>query len=222
MEYLRNACYLVAINLRLMKSFLLFCLLTTLLVPAKAQFFQFGIRGDVSSYNVHYQDFTNANNVSIASSSDLGMHLGFYSRIQLLGFYIQPELLYTRTGSQLTTTTAATSTTSDLRFQRLDVPVLLGKQFFGILRVNTGPVFSSLIRADLTESNIKDNITDAYNNNTVGFQVGVGLDVWKLLLDLKYEGSLGKFGESISTGGQSFTTDARPSQWLLSVGYRIF
>jgi hypothetical protein len=205
-----------------MKKLLLLLLLAAATVPAQAQFFQLGMRGGVSSYNVRYQDFTNSNNVSIESSSDLGMHLGFYSRIQVLGFYVQPELLYTRTGSQITTTTGNNSNTADLRFQRIDVPVLVGKKFFGVFRGNAGPVFSSLIRADLTESNIKANITDAYRNNTVGFQVGVGLDIWKLVLDLKYEGSLGKFGEAITTGGQSFATDARPSQWLLSVGYRVF
>jgi hypothetical protein len=205
-----------------MKKLLLLLLLAAATIPAQAQFFQLGMRGGVSSYNVRYQDFTNSNNVSIESSSDLGVHLGFYSRIQVLGFYVQPELLYTRTGSQITTTTGNNSNTADLRFQRIDVPVLVGKKFFGVFRGNAGPVFSSLIRADLTESNIKANITDAYRNNTVGFQVGVGLDIWKLVLDLKYEGSLGKFGESITTGGQSFATDARPSQWLLSVGYRVF
>jgi hypothetical protein len=205
-----------------MKKLLLLMLLAAATVPTQAQFFQLGMRGGVSSYNVRYQDFTNSNNVSIESSSDLGMHLGFYSRIQVLGFYVQPELLYTRTGSQITTTTGNNSNTADLRFQRIDVPVLVGKKFFGVFRGNAGPVFSSLIRADLTESNIKANITDAYRNNTVGFQVGVGLDIWKLVLDLKYEGSLGKFGEAITTGGQSFATDARPSQWLLSVGYRVF
>lgn len=205
-----------------MKKLLLMLLLAAAAIPAQAQFFQLGIRGGVSSYNVRYQDFTNINNVSIESSSDLGMHLGFYSRLQVLGFYVQPELLYTRTGSQITTTTNTSTTVSDLQFQRIDVPVLVGKKFFGLLRANAGPVFSSLIRADLTESNVKANISDAYRNNTVGFQVGVGLDIWKLVLDLKYEGSLGKFGESITTGGQSFTTDARPSQWIISLGYRVF
>lgn len=205
-----------------MKKLLFLLLLAATAIPAQAQFFQLGIRGGVSSYNVRYQDFTNINNVSIESNSDLGMHLGFYSRIQVLGFYVQPELLYTRTGSQITTSTPNQTTTSDLRFQRIDVPVLVGKKFLGVFRGNAGPVFSSLIRADLTESNVKANISDAYRNNTVGFQVGVGVDIWKLVLDLKYEGSLGKFGESITTGGQSFTTDARPSQWLISVGYRVF
>lgn len=205
-----------------MKKLLLLLLFAASVAPARAQFFQLGIRGGVSSYNVHYQNITNPNNVSIASSSGLGTHLGFYSRIQVLGFYVQPELLYTRTSSQITTTTPTSTGTSSLHFQRIDLPVLVGKEFFGVFRTNAGPVFSSLLRADLTESNIKGNITDAYRNNTVGFQVGFGFDIWKLMIDLKYEGSLSKFGDNIATSGQNFVTDARPSQWLLSIGYQVF
>lgn len=207
-----------------MKKFSLLVILgLSLSFAAEAQFFQFGMRGGISSYNVRYQDFTNVNNFSLESSSKTGFHLGFYSRVQLLGFYVQPELLYNRTGSLITTTAPnGVSTTSDLTFQRLDVPVLVGKRFLRIFRGNVGPVFSNLLRADLEENNISNNISTAYRNSTVGFQVGAGVDIWKLVIDLKYEGSLGKFGESISAGGQSFSTDARPSQWLLSVGYRIF
>jgi hypothetical protein len=42
------------------------------------------------------------------------------------------------------------------------------------------------------------------------------------MIDLKYEGSLSKFGDNIATSGQNFVTDARPSQWLLSIGYQVF
>ncbi len=188
---------------------------------ASAQFFQLGIRGGLNSYNVRYDEIT-VNNISIESASKNGLHLGFYSRVQLLGFYIQPELLYTRMGSSITTTANGTSSTADLTFQRIDIPVLAGKSFFGIVRVNAGPVFSNLLKADLNENNLTQNITDTYRNNTVGFQFGVGVDFWKLVIDAKYEGSLMRFGSSITTNGQSFTTDARPSQWLLSIGYRVF
>lgn len=206
-----------------MKKFvlLLFCLGTS--YASHAQFFQLGIRGGLSSYNVRYQDFTNINNFSLESNSKTGVHLGFYSRVQLAGFYVQPELLYNRTGSSITTTAPnGVSTVSDLTFQRIDVPVLAGKRFFRLFRTNAGPVFSSLVRAELEENKVSSNISTAYRNSTVGFQIGAGLDIWKLVIDLKYEGSLGKFGESINAGGQSFATDARPSQWLIAVGYRVF
>lgn len=202
-------------KLRFLACFILLC------SSASAQFFQFGIRGGVNSYDVRYDEVT-LNNVSIESASKNGLHLGFYSRVQVLGFYIQPELLYTRMGSSITTTTNGTASTADLTFQRIDIPVLAGKKFFGMLRVNAGPVFSNLLKADLNENNLTQNITSTYRNNTVGFQFGVGLDLWKLVIDAKYEGSLMRFGNSISTNGQTFTTDARPSQWMLSVGYRVF
>lgn len=204
-----------------MKSIRIAALLLFISTGAFAQFFQLGIRGGVNSYNVRYDAIT-VNNISIESASKNGLHLGFYSRIQVLGFYVQPELLYTRMGSSITTSTNGNASTADLTFQRIDIPVLAGKKFFGLLRVNGGPVFSNLLKADLNENNLSQNITDTYRNNTVGFQVGLGLDFWKLVVDAKYEGSLMRFGNSISTNGQTFNTDARPSQWLLSVGYRVF
>lgn len=203
------------ITIRLLTFFML---LTT---GAVAQIFQLGIRGGVNSYDVRYKEIT-VNNISIESASKNGLHLGFYSRVQILGFYVQPELLYTRMGSSITTTTNGNASTANLSFQRIDIPVLVGKEFFGLLRINGGPVFSNLLKADLNENNLTQNITDTYRNNTVGFQVGVGIDFWKLVIDAKYEGSLMRFGNSISTNGQTFTTDARPSQWMLSVGYRVF
>lgn len=204
-----------------MKFLHLVAFFTLLNSAAFAQIFQLGIRGGVNSYDVRYKEIT-VNNISIESASKNGLHLGFYSRVQILGFYVQPELLYTRMGSSITTTTNGNASTADLMFQRIDVPILAGKEFFGLLRVNGGPVFSNLLKADLNENNLTQNITDTYRNNTVGFQVGIGLDIWKLIIDAKYEGSLMRFGNSISTNGQTFNTDARPSQWILSVGYRVF
>ena len=51
-----------------------------------------------------------------------------------------------------------------------------------------------------------------------GFQAGIGLDISKLSLDARYEGSLSRLGESFSVGGADFPLDARPSQWIISLG----
>ena len=48
---------------------------------------------------------------------------------------------------------------------------------------------------------------------------GSGLDISKLSLDFRYEGSLSKLGESLSVGGSEFALDARPSQWIISLGF---
>ena len=54
---------------------------------------------------------------------------------------------------------------------------------------------------------------------TWGFQAGLGVDVSKFSLDVRYEGSLSKLGESFSVGGNDFALDARPTQWIISLGF---
>jgi hypothetical protein len=43
--------------------------------------------------------------------------------------------------------------------------------------------------------------------------------VSKISLDVRYEGSLSKLGDSFTVGGQDFNLDARPSQWVFSLGF---
>lgn len=205
-----------------MKSILLvlFLLLTTL---ANAQIFQLGPRFGVSSSNVNVDQVTNANMRTISQSdARLGFHAGLYSRITLLGFYVQPEMLFTSTSSEIAIQSANATEISRLNFARLDVPVLVGKRFFGFARANIGPVFSTLLKADIRSGNITEDIREQYANATVGFQMGIGLDIWKLSADLKYEGSFSALGDNLQFGGQTFATSTRPSQFILSVGYRLF
>ncbi|MHC1704626.1 MAG: hypothetical protein AB9846_12020 [Tenuifilaceae bacterium] len=69
---------------------------------ANAQFLRFGVKGGVSSSNVKFDDITNittTNNLKEFAveqgESKLGLHFGFFGRIQILGLFIQPELLFT-------------------------------------------------------------------------------------------------------------------------------
>ncbi|MCA1746501.1 MAG: hypothetical protein LC655_02305, partial [Bacteroidales bacterium] len=55
---------------------------------------------------------------------------------------------------------------------------------------------------------------------TWGFQAGVGVDLFKrLAIDLRHEGSLSKYGESFTVDGISHNFDARPTQYIVTLGY---
>jgi opacity protein-like surface antigen len=55
---------------------------------------------------------------------------------------------------------------------------------------------------------------------TWGFQAGIGIDVFKkLAVDARYEGSLSKYGDSFNVGGTDHNFDARPSQWIIALGW---
>jgi hypothetical protein len=201
----------------------LFALFLFVSTVANAQLFQIGPRFGVSSSNIKVDQVTNANMRTISQSdARLGFHAGLYTRVTILGFYVQPELLFTSTSSEIQIQSANATEISRLNFARLDVPVLVGKRFFGFARANIGPVFSTLLQADIRSGNITEDIREQYAAATVGFQMGVGLDIWKLSADLKYEGSFSALGESLQFGGQTFATSTRPSQFILSVGYRLF
>ncbi|MCK7536999.1 MAG: hypothetical protein MZV63_41575 [Marinilabiliales bacterium] len=63
-------------------------------------------------------------------------------------------------------------------------------------------------------------VKEEFNGTTWGYQVGLGLDVFKkLTIDLKYEGSLSKLGDGVKIGGEVQDFDSRNSKIILSLGW---
>jgi len=189
-----------------------------------AQLFQFGLRGGVSSSQIKIDD-TDTWRVD-EEESEFGFHAGVFARIQppLIGLYVQPELLFSSTGGTVTVEDVSNDVENqvlDYNFNRIDIPVMVGWKF-GVLRLNVGPTFNVITKAERKVGpDDVVSIKDEYKNATIGYQAGAGLDLGPLLLDLKYEGSLSKYGESISLGGQQFATDHRNNQLILSVGIKL-
>ena len=59
-----------------------------------------------------------------------------------------------------------------------------------------------------------------YRNATIGYQAGVGFDLFKrLTFDAMYGGSLAKkFGDAVTIDGQTFTLDSSEPTFMLSLG----
>jgi hypothetical protein len=104
-----------------------------------------------------------------------------------------------------------------VNFSRIDIPLLVGVKL-GPARINAGPVGSYVIKETTDLSAIEPDFTLFTKSMTWGFQAGIGIDVSKISLDARYEGSLSKLGESFNVGGSEFALDARPSQWVISLG----
>jgi hypothetical protein len=99
---------------------------------------------------------------------------------------------------------------------------MFGKRFFRVARINAGPVFSTLLQADARKGNITEDVSSQYKSASVGFQIGVGVDLWKLNADFKYEGSFSALSDNVTIQGQNFAASTRPSQFILSLGWRLF
>ena len=91
----------------------------------------------------------------------------------------------------------------------------------GPVRINAGPSASVLINSPKQLIDDTD-YESLYKAMTFGYQAGIGVDLLKMItLDVRYEGSLNRFGDEISTGGQTFNLDSRANAFLFSVGLKF-
>ncbi len=188
----------------------------------------FGVRGGMNFSSLPSSEQRLIDNATIQALTDsyTGYHFGVVGHFSLLGFFVQPEFLFTHTGQQM----VYRDRSGDLnvvrepefftqKFSHLTLPVIGGMKF-GPLQVGVGPVFSYML--DSTRGNLhQQNIHFEYNKRSIGYQAMVGLKVGNFLLDLKYEGSLSKFGDGISVGGEEYGFDTRPQQFIVSIGLLI-
>ncbi len=190
---------------------------------ADAQLFRYGIKAGIGFSSLKIEDLTGLNDgqaVYDLATGDgvMGYHLGIQTRIKIAMLYVQPEAYFNAGGGTLDKIVQGGATeTLNVSFSRIDVPLLVGVKL-GPIRINAGPVGSYVLSesTDLTE--LQPDYTLFSNSMTWGFQAGLGVGLGKLTLDARYEGSLSKLGETLSVGGSDFTLDARPSQWVISLG----
>jgi len=199
---------------------------------AEGQLFQYGIKAGVNFSKISMDDITNLQNNPAEGSYKLvtgesvsGYQVGIMTRVNILMAFVQPELYFNTNGGVVEKVfDDGSKALLDVQFNRIDIPLLVGVKL-GPARINAGPVGTMVLNDDpFTE--IADAVQDpdlaTINSGlTWGFQAGVGIDIFKkLALDARYEGSLTRFGESYTTpGGQNFALDARPTQWIIALGW---
>ncbi len=199
-----------------MKKLILTLALVVVTVGASAQV-TLGPRIALTSTNLDLRE--EVANVQ-SGDAEFGFQYGLFARVKvpIIGLYIQPELLFSKAESSIT----SGAQNVDLSFNRIDVPIMIGGKI-GPLRINAGPSLSFLTSAESDVAGLVTDIKDNYSSTNVGFQAGIGVDILKFAIDLKYEGSLSeRFGDAITVAGNSFATDERPSQIVLAVGFKLF
>lgn len=208
------------------KLLLLLAFLVLATFSAQSQI-RFGIKGGLSSTNIS----TNSLNVLgqggisrlkvAVEHANYGVHFGLVTQIGIGNFILQPELNFNSNSTNFKVDnlsgTGAASGIFKEKYKNLDIPVLLGWRL-GPLRLNAGPEGHLFLNStsDLFKfSDYKQN----FQNLTIGFIGGVGLDIWNLMLDVRYEGNFSKYGNHINFGGNSYQFDKSPSRLLFSVGW---
>ncbi|ARV05583.1 hypothetical protein BTO04_02220 [Polaribacter sp. SA4-10] len=201
------------------KVFLMMCLAIGFSQISNAQA-AFGVKGGIN-YNSNSIENV-SEDVFDGAESKTGYHAGIWLRfkIPVIGFYIRPELVYTNLENELTydngTSNAKTTTYS---FQKIDIPVLLGKKIFGVGNIYAGPSFQYILDSDFSINDISDVKSDGF---TVGLQFGGGIELGKLGIDVRWERAFSGIESTfLRETGTNVSFDTRVNQVILGLSYKL-
>tara|TARA_R110002049_G_scaffold12717_1_gene56512 strand:+ start:47 stop:682 length:636 start_codon:yes stop_codon:yes gene_type:complete len=137
---------------------------------------------------------------------NVGYHFGLFGKIgdQV---YFRPELVYTSTKSDYDN--------DSFKMQKLDAPLLVGLKVLGPLSVFGGPSLQYILDSEFDGIAIND----VENDFSVGLNFGIGFNLNKLGIDLRYERG---FSDNEATfidnnGIGTSRLDTRPDQLILSL-----
>jgi hypothetical protein len=213
-----------------MKKAYLLLIIGLLMTTAGFSQLKFGAKAGVTSTTIDanrtFENITGENydelKVQGENATINGFQAGIFGRLSLASLYVQPELLFSTSTAEVQVKkidqgTVQETLTKDQKFNKIDIPLMAGWKF-GPARIQAGPV-ASIILSNQSAIEAATNYEEEFNNATWGYQVGAGLDLLNTLtLDVKYEGSLSKFGEGVVIGEEERKFDSRPNQFIFSLG----
>ncbi len=212
-----------------MKKVILILLIISSALTTNAQFLKLGIKAGASTTNINAPelsilDINGVQNLKLAlKNAQYGIHGGVVIRVKIGNhFMIVPEVLLNSNKVDYSVIDINNSVVTDSilteKYQYVDIPLMFGYKS-GPIRLHAGPVGHFYLNST---SELLDNI-DGYEQNfeniTLGWQAGLGLDLWKFTVDLRYEGNFSKFGDHIVFFGKEYAFDQSPSRLLASIGF---
>lgn len=180
--------------------------LMTFSFNAKAQV-NFGIKG-----GLNYTSFSDINTESFAGAvasikGYAGFNVGLALQIELpLGLALQPELVYSQSGSKFVIDAGVLDMETVLTQGNLELPVHLQ---WGI---KLGPIKPFVQVSPFVGYNLKNSLKvggeevedeelkEIYNKLTYGVGLGVGIQIWKIQLSGRYRWNLGNVADIKETG----------------------
>lgn len=203
----------------------LFLLLSTSMLSAQIRF---GLKAGLSSTDLDVSQLRIdepglSNRLTLAlEEANYGIQLGALARIYIgQSLILQPEVIFNSNSVEFGVDDLDDPSISrrvfEESYQYVDIPVILNWELI-FLRFQAGPVGHLFVDSSSDLFNFQD-YNPYFEDLTIGYLFGVGIDIWNLTIDLRREGNFTKFGSHIRFGDNQFQFDDTPSRWLLTVGF---
>jgi hypothetical protein len=202
------------------KVFLMMSLALACSQTSSAQL-DFGVKAGLNYNSESIQSVSE--DVFTGAESKTGYHAGVWLRFKLpiIGFYLRPEIVYTNLENELLykIRETAPSQTTSYNFQKIDIPILIGKKFFGIGNVFAGPSFQYILNSDFSLNDISEVDTDGFS---VGLQFGAGIELGNLGIDVRWERGLNTVESTfLNALSERVTFDTRVNQIIIGLSYKF-
>lgn len=168
------------------------------------------------------------------------MAFGVFARLTIKNIVLQPELLYFKSGKMFEVSALGDNwglnnlipnPTFTINQSNLALPIMVGYQFLDIpiikMRANVGPVFYFALGKAQYSMNGEDiplPVESATENMTMGAALNLGVDIWKLTLDINYSlGLTDVFDDELEFAGYEVDLgdDTKQNIFTVTLGFKI-
>lgn len=173
---------------------------------------ELALKGGVHTVKLPQDIVSNGENGISFAESKFGYHFGLHPRIAVLGMFVEPGITFNSSSVDYLLGDDPTGNFINETYKDIGIPVVAGFGS-GFISMFGGPVLHYQI----------DNAKDIWNsenikNGTLGFQAGVGLKLWKLRGEVRYEGNLSNLGDSVEIASHDVSFSNRASRVMFTVG----
>jgi hypothetical protein len=165
-----------------------------------------GVKGGVNFSNIYTQNVED-------NSVLIGFNVGVFAKLPLTkSFAVQPELLYTTKGAELTYNNYFVNGSAKFNLNYIELPVLLVINLTHNFNFHAGPYVAYLVDANATNNpkgtlfDLQNNLNNEdYNRFDTGLCAGVGFDAKHISFGVRYNYGLQKVGKERSFMGTNYT-----------------
>jgi len=173
---------------------------------------ELAIKGGIHTVKMPEDIVSNGSDRISFAESKFGYHFGVHPRLAVLGIFIEPGLTFNSSSVDYLLDDETTGNILNETYKDIGVPVVVGFGS-GFISAFGGPVLHYQIDK-FNDIWSKENLEQA----TMGFQAGVGVKLWKLRGEVRYEGNLSRFGDSVEIADHEVSFGRRASRIMFTVG----
>lgn len=169
--------------------------------------------------NMHTPEFTSLSNVKALKDNHWGFNLGLSTRFKFLFMSLQPEVIFSHHATQVKISDSGIDDIVNGKFSDVTIPLMLNFHFFKVMHAGLGPMYSFQFPSFSNNGgNHWDQLKNNFNAGSFGLQFGLGVDFWRMYVDVNYQVGIGKYKSSMEIDGTTYRLDARPNTLWLTVG----